>query len=140
MQPLWELTLARPWHWGIAILGAPGAALPEELGPGVVTANRDTLVIKVKHAQDISAEVFEGEWDWAIATVRVRCIPSVEDAGERPEFEGSLILPGGRLEIGDADSHITVDDLDTRTTVKIFVEAPSDAGASEVRIDLAPAS
>jgi hypothetical protein len=139
VQPLWEVTLARPWHWGIAILGAPGAVVPENLEPGLVTATGDTLVIKVKHAQDIDAERFEGDWDWAIATIHVRSLTGFEDTDEGPEFDGQLALPGGRLELGDADSHVTVDDLDGQTRVRIFVTGLSGAGASDVRIDLAPA-
>lgn len=61
MQPLYEVTLSHPWHWGIAIVSAPGAAVPDALDQSLVTATPEALVIKVRHAQDVDAEVFEGE-------------------------------------------------------------------------------
>lgn len=44
MQPLAEVTSTRPWHWGIA----------------------------VRHAQDLEADTFEGDWEWAAATLQMR--------------------------------------------------------------------
>jgi hypothetical protein len=37
------------------------------------------MVTKVRHAQDIEAEVSEGDWDWATATIRVRYVRDLDD-------------------------------------------------------------
>jgi hypothetical protein len=138
MQPLFEVTLARPWHWGIAIVSAPGAAVPETLEPSLVTATRDALIIKVKHAQDIEAEVFEGGWDWATASIHVRSLTEFNPADESVVFEGLLRLPDGLLTIGDADSQVRLNDLSNPSRVRVYADDASDAGAASVRIDIAP--
>ena len=81
--------------------------MPETLGDSLVTATAEALVIKVRHAQDIDAEVFEGDWDWATATIPVRPLAEFEDSAEPVIYEGVLRLPDGRLAIGDADSEVT---------------------------------
>lgn len=138
MQPLYEVTLSRPWHWGIAIVSTPSAVVPETLSQSLVTATPDALVIKVRHAQDIDAEVFEGDWDWATATIRVRSLTDFEDTAEPPIYEGVLRLTNGQLAIGDADSKVTFNDLDNQTRVRVHAANESDFGATDVRIDLAP--
>jgi hypothetical protein len=83
VQPLYEVALSRPWHWGLAILSAPGAAVPESMDQSLVTATLEALVIKVRHAQDVDTEVLEGDWDWATATIRVRNLTNWTAAGCR---------------------------------------------------------
>jgi hypothetical protein len=138
MQPLYEVTLSRPWHWGIAIVSAPGAAVPDALDRQLVTATAEALVIKVRHAQDVDAEVFEGAWNWATATIRVRSLADFEDTAEPVIYEGLLRLPDGRLVVGDADSEVTLNNLDDHTRVRVHAAGQSDFGATDVRIDLAP--
>ena len=138
MQPLYEVTLARPWHWGIAIVSAPDAAVPETLEPTLVTATPDALVIKVRHAQDIEAEAFEGDWDWATASIRVRSLTELDQTGEPVAFEGLLRVPTGELIIGDADSQVRVNDLSDPSRVRVYADNASDSGATSVRIDFEP--
>ena len=138
VQPFYEMTLVRPWHWGIAILSAPGAAVPETLGESLVTATEKTLVVKVCHAQDIEAEVFEGDWEWATATVRVRHLAEFAEPAETVVWEGVLHLADGRLSIGDADSEVTVNDLAEVTRVRVQVLGHSGDNARDVLVDLAP--
>ena len=139
VQPFYEVTLSRPWHWGIAIVSATGAAVPESLEESLVTATSEALVIKVRHAQDIEADRFEGEWDWATATIRVRSLTNFEDLDEPVAYEGVLRLPEGRMAIGDADSEVTLNDLNEATRVRVYA-SDQQAGATDVRIDLAPRS
>ena len=138
MQPLFEVALSRSWHWGIAIVSAPGAAVPEALDKSLVTGSHEALVIKVRHAHDVDVEVFDGDWDWAIATIRVRSLTDFEDTAEPPIYEGLLRLPEGRLVIGDADSEVTLNDLADQTRVRVHAAGESACGATEVLIDLAP--
>jgi len=138
MQPLYEVTIARPWHWGIAIVSAPGAAVPETPYLSLVTATSDALVIKVRHAQDIEAEVFEGDWDWATASIHVRSLIDFDQVQESVAFEGLLQLPTGELTIGDADSEVTLNDLSNPSQVRVYATNDSGAGAASVHIDVAP--
>jgi len=138
MQPLFEVSASRPWHWGIAILSSPGAQVPDNLDEGLVTGTDDCLVVRVRHAQDTEAERFEGEWDWATATIRVRSLVSFEGGSEDPIFTGVLHLPGGLLAIGDADSEVVLNDLDEHTEVRLFATGDTSGGATDVRVDLAP--
>lgn len=138
MQPIYEVTLSRPWHWGIAIVSAPGAAVPETLADSLVTATAEALVIKVRHAQDIEAEVFEDDWQWSTSTIRVRYVADLEVTTDEVIFDGILRLPDGRLAIGDADSEVILNDLDVATQVRVVALDRSDFGANDIRLDVAP--
>ncbi|GAB2674868.1 hypothetical protein [Thalassiella azotivora] len=137
MQPLYEVVVSRPWHWGIVFVSAPGAAPPEVVAGSLVAATTDALAITVRHAQDIDAEVFDGDWEWATARIQVRSVLSLEDDGT-VAYTGELSLPAGRLTIGDADSTVTVDDLDAASLVQVRVLAQHTRGATDVRVDVAP--
>jgi hypothetical protein len=138
VQPFYEMTLVRPWQWGIAILSAPGAAVPETLDASPVTATGDALVVKVRHAQDIDTAVFEGDWDWATATIRVRYLADLPESGESVVYDGVLHLVDGRLSIGDADGEVTFNSLDDVTRVRVQVLDDWGGNAADVRVDLAP--
>ncbi|TCO44928.1 hypothetical protein EV646_109100 [Kribbella antiqua] len=138
MQPYYEVSLIRPWHWGIAILSAVDAAVPESLGESRVTSTSECLVIQVRHAQDIEAAVFEGDWDWATAAVHLRSVPDFEEPTGTVLYEGLLALPDGRLSVGDADSQVIVTDLPTQTRVRVQTDDLAEYGVSAVQVDLAP--
>lgn len=121
------------------MVSAPGAELPV-LSDSPLTVALDAVVIKVRHAQDIDAEVFEGDWDWATATIRVRSLTGFEEPGEPALYDGTLRLPGGRLAIGDADSEVVINDLDEMTRIRVAVLATDGLNTTDVRIDLAPRS
>jgi len=140
MQPLCEVTLTRPWHWGIAIVSAPGAELPDMLSDSPLTVTPEAVVIKVRHAQDIEAEVFDGDWDWATATIQVRNLRGFEEPGEPALYDGTIRLPDGRLAIGDSDNEVVINDLDQMTRIRVAVVATDGLNATEIRIDLAPLS
>jgi len=84
--------VSRPWHWGIAIVSTPGAGAPDSLDQSLVTATPEAIVIEVRHAQDIEADVPEGDWHWATATIRVRSLTEFEDTVEPVVYEGVLRL------------------------------------------------
>jgi hypothetical protein len=138
MQPSYEVSLSRPWHWGIAILSAVGASVPEQLDQSVVTGRPDCLVVKMRHAQDIDAEVFEGGWDWATAAIHLRSLPDFDQPAGTVVYEGVLTLPVGRLSVGDADSEMILNDLQPRTRVRILVDEVAEHAPSAVTVDLAP--
>lgn len=81
--------------------------------------------------------MFEGDWEWATATIRMRHVADFEDTSEPVLYEGVLRSPGGRLAIGDADSELTFNDLGDATRVRVHALNQSPAGATDVHIDLA---
>jgi len=95
-------------------------------------------VIKVRHAQDIDSEVFEGDWDWATATIHVRSLVEFDNIQGELLYEGELVLPEGKLAVGDADNEVVVNDLGANTRVRVLARDPEPTGLAEVWIDLSP--
>ncbi|MEM9894705.1 MAG: hypothetical protein AAF962_27980 [Actinomycetota bacterium] len=90
-------SVARPFHWGVLIVGDRyDAALPD-LGPGpTIGVGRCSITIPVRHAQDTDST------DCGPFAVNVTC--TLID-GEYPAgaAEAVVNLPSGVLAIGDAD-------------------------------------
>lgn len=137
MQPHYEITLTRPWHWGIAIVSGVGAVIPEQRS-GIVTATSSALMIEVRHASDVVFGEAEGEQPWATATILVRSLPALAEVPADLLFTGDLSSPGGKLTIGDADGGITIDGLAERTVVRVAGDASDPTGQDKIWIDLAP--
>ena len=138
MQPLLEVTITRPWHWGVAVISAPSAVLPDGIGNKSFVASPDALVITVRHAQDVDAEPFEGDWALGVASLHVRSLAGFEDVAGPAVYDGVLDLPESRLQVGDADSYLTIDHLWNRTRVRVYGDLQAAPGATSVQIDLAP--
>lgn len=131
--------VTRPWHWGIAIVSdaSLGGEIPEVDPARGVTGNHNGLIILVRHAQDIPS--FDGEFDWAEATVTVTLWEDDPASPERPViYDDSLDTPSGRLSIGDADDDLVVAAHHGRTRVVVSVTDPSDKAPDSVWVDLYP--
>lgn len=140
VQPLSEVTLVRPWHWGIAIVADPKGEVPEVLSGQVVTVGSSGLVILVHHAQDIEAEVFEGDRDWATATIHVTTLADAESPPRAVLCDVVLNTPTYRLGIGDADGDVVLPCPGTgRTRVIVSAENVGEGGLDEVWVDPVPA-
>jgi hypothetical protein len=140
MQPLSETKLTRPWHWGIAIVGAPGAKLPEELdNDQLITVGNAALVIRVRHAQDMDAERFEGDWDWATATFHIRALVAAEPVMRSVVSDVILATADERISVGDADGEVVLPAPSSQTRVIVSTDDLAPAGLENVWIDLAPA-
>ncbi len=123
MKPLATVDITRPWHWGIAILSDPdlGGEIPEVDPSGGVSANENGIIVPVRHAQDI--ESFEGDFEWAEATVTVRrwSEPPELEEGREVAFEGRLATPRGQLWIGDADENSVAEGFPTSTRIRVVL-------------------
>jgi len=139
MQPLYEVSVARPWHWGIVVASASTGQLPEGVGTSLVVGNSAAVVVKVRHAQDVDLPVFEGEWEWITATVHVRSLTEFDEPVGQVLYDGSLSLPDGRLTVGDADNEVVVNDLDPKTLIRVRSLDVEATGLAEVWLDLCPA-
>ena len=106
-QPLFEITLTRPWHWGIAMIFDPGGDAPDVNPQDLVSLGPSGMVILVRHAQD-SIESFDGDRDWATASLHVRLLVATEPVPRAIACDAMLQTPSGRLELGDADEYLTI--------------------------------
>ena len=139
VQPLSEVTLVRPWHWGIAIVADPKGEVPEVQPEQVVTIGESGLVILVRHAEDIEAEVFENDWEWGTATIHVKTLAEAELTSCPVLCDVVLNTPTYRLGIGDADGEVILPCPGTgRTRLVVSADDVGEGGLDEVWIDLLP--
>jgi hypothetical protein len=131
VQPLSETTHTRPWHWGIAIGRAVGGELPDLTGNQIVKVGHAGLVVRVRHAQDIDAERFEGDWNWATATVQVRSLTEAESVSRQVLCATVMPTPDERIHIGDADGEVVLPAPSDRTHVIVSADDADETGLME---------
>jgi hypothetical protein len=117
----------------------PKGEVPEVQPEEVVTVGESGLVILVRHAQDIEAEVFEGDWEWATATIHVKTLAEAESTPRPVLCDVVLNTPTYRLGIGDADGEVILPCPGTgRTRLVVSAEDVGEGGLDEVWVDLVP--
>lgn len=136
MQPLAELTLTRPWHWGIAILGDPTAEVPTDIKGKVVATGRDVIVLSVRHAQDIEADKFEGDWEWATATIHLRSLVEGDRTERHVLCDTVIAAPEETVSIGDADGMLVIPAPSVRTRLIVSADDVDLTGLETVWVDL----
>jgi hypothetical protein len=136
MQPLAEVTLTRPWHWGIAVLGDPLAEVPTEFRGRVVTTGRDVVALSVRHAQDIEAHRFEDEWDWATATIHLRSLAREEATVRQVLCDTVIATAQETVSLGDADGMLVIPAPSVRTRLIVSAETVDPTGLETVWVDL----
>jgi hypothetical protein len=137
--------IRRPFHWGIVFMLAEEqkANIPEPVRDQLVSANESGISVSVRHAQD-SDEV-EGDYiKFAEVQIGFRVLdaPPVTTEYRREVFRGTIDLPSGRLNVGDADEETIVNGHRGPNTIIVSVNA--DVARDEVSpdalwIDLLPA-
>lgn len=125
MQALAEVTLTRPWHWGIAIIGDPTAEVP-----------RNVVTLQVRHAQDIDGDRFGGDWDWATTTIHVRSLVEEEATDRQVLCDLVLSTPNETVSLGDADGMLVIPCPGVRTRMIVTAHEVPTAGREQVWIDL----
>ncbi len=136
MQPLAEITLTRPWHWGIAVLGDPLAEVPTEFNGHAVSTAGDVVTLCVRHAQDIEGDEFEGDWDWATATIHLRSLVEAEATGRDVLCDVVISTPQETVSIGDADGMLVVPAPSVRTRLIVSTDAVVPTGLETIWVDL----
>ena len=137
MQPLAEVTLTRPWHWGIAVLGDPLAEVPTQFDDAsAVALGRDVVVLRVRHAQDIEADRFEGDWDWATATIHLRSLVEEEATDRFVVCDTVIDTPEETVSLGDADGMLAMPAPSSRTRLIVSSEEVEPAALEAVWVDL----
>jgi hypothetical protein len=136
MQPLAEVTLTRPWHWGVAVLGDPLAEVPGVLDGQPVAVGDCVIAIGVRHAQDIDAERFEGDWDWATATLHVRSLGQMESIERHVLCDVVVATPNETVSLGDADGMVVIPAPSLWTRVVVSTDEANLIGLERVWVDL----
>lgn len=134
MQPLAEVTLTRPWHWGVAVVGNPVAEVPTDFGGHLIAAGRDVIALSVRHAQDIEAEKFDGEW--ATATLYVRSLVQEEGTDRHILCDTIVATSDETVAVGDADGMVVVPSPSLRTRVIVSTDDADPTGLERVWVDL----
>jgi hypothetical protein len=138
MQPLTEVTLTRPWHWGSAVVGNAVGEVPTDLNGQLVVVGRDVLTLNVRHAQDIEADRFEGDWDWATATIYLRSLVQQEATDREVLCDTIFATPQETLSLGDADGMVVIPAPALRTRLIISTDHVDATGLERVWVDLIP--
>jgi hypothetical protein len=136
MQPLAEVTLTRPWHWGIAVVGDPVAEVPTDLRGGVFAAGQDVVALKVRHAQDIESDTFEGDFDWATATFHLRSLAKEEPTARQILCDTVIATSKETISLGDADGMVVVPAPSLRTRLIVSTDEVDPTGLETVWVDL----
>ena len=136
MQPLAEVTLTRPWHWGVAVLGDALAEVPGSLAGQAVVLGDGVVAIGVRHAQDIDAERFEGDWDWATATFHVRSLGQAEPVERHVLCDIVIATPNESVSLGDADGMVVIPAPSVQTHVVVSTDDVDLTGLDQVWVDL----
>jgi hypothetical protein len=111
VQPLSDVTVVRPWHWGIAMVVDPECEAPDVRPEQVVTVDESGLVVLVRHAQDLEADPLGDDWEWATATIHVRALANAEPTPRPVLCDAVLTTPSQQLGIGDADGGLVLPTL-----------------------------
>jgi len=136
-QPLLVTSIRRPWHWGIALVAAPGQVedFPEIEGGRTLGSTSGALVIKVCHAQDVE----DVDLGFAEATVTIALHQNeVTPADVHAVAGGILSTPDGTLSVGAADMDDVVPAHKGMTRFLVSVEDPNDLSPEQVWVDLWP--
>ena len=136
VQPLAEITLTRPWHWGIAVLGDPLAEVPTKFDERAVAVGSDVVALSVRHAQDIEADKFEGAWDWATATIYLRSLVQEEPTARQVMCDIVIATAREAVSLGDADGMIVIPAPSARTRLIVSAEKVESSGLETVWVDL----
>ena len=136
MQPLAETALTRPWHLGIAVLGDPLAEVPTDFNGRLVATARDVVALNLRHAQDIEADRFESEWDWATATIHLRSLVKEEGTERHVLCNIVIATPQESVSLGDADGMLTIPAPSVRTRLIVSTDHVDPTGMETVWVDL----
>jgi hypothetical protein len=132
---LQEVTISRPWHWGIAVLVDKRGDVPDVDPNALVSIGPSGAVILVRHAQD-SNETFDDEIVWATAALHIRHLVEVEKPVRAVAADFVMNTPSFDLSVGDADGDVLIAGLNATTRVVVTVADLGDHSPDDVWIDL----
>lgn len=63
------------------------------------------VTVRVRHAQDIEADKFEGHWDWAPVTIHLRSLVQEEPTARHGVRNARIASAREPVSLGDADGN-----------------------------------
>lgn len=118
------------------MVGDPRGEVPTEFNGRSVAAARDVVALSVRHAQDIEADKFEGDWDWATATIHLRSLVEVEATGRHVLCDIVIATPQETVSVGDADGMLVFPAPSVRTRLIVSTDEIDPTGLETVWVDL----
>lgn len=130
-----SFTFRRPFGWGVVAISDIEPSEVPELGEGPVAATSHALLVRVRHAADVTVpEGAEPGDELPPAEVTVRVHVGRELPAD-PTWEGALETPSESLLVGDAESEVEIDVSAVRCRVALRLDPPDDADLLEIWID-----
>lgn len=121
------------------MLGDPLAEVPSDFNGNAVAGGDNVVCLRVRHAQAVDVDRFEGDWDWATATLHVRSLVQ-EEATDRHVLHVALMTAEHEtLSLGDADGMLVIPAPGVRTRVIVSTDEVHSTGLETVWIDLVAA-
>lgn len=118
------------------MVGDPLAEVPTEFDGRAVATGRDVVTLSVRHAQDIEADKFEGDWDWATATIHLRSLVHEEGTERHVLCDTVIATPQETLSLGDADGMLVIPAPSARTRLIVSTDEVDPTGLETVWVDL----
>lgn len=128
--------MTRPWHWGVAVLGDPLAEVPSSVSDQAAVVGDGVVAINVRHAQDIDAERFEGDWDWTTATFHIRCLRQAEPVAGHVLCDVVIATPNETVALGDAGGMVVIPAPSLRARLIVSTDEVDLTGLERVWVDL----
>ena len=136
MQPLIEVTVRRPWHWSVVVLGDPRAEVPTPLRGQAIAVGDGVIAIGVRHAQDVDTEQLEGDWSWATAAIHLRSLVEAEPVQRHVLCDVVFATPQETVAVGDADGMVVLPAPGLRTRFVVSTDVVDLTGLDQVWVDL----
>jgi len=112
------------------------AEVPTEFKGGPVATARDVVTLNVRHAQDLEADRFEGEWDWATATIHLRSLAHEEGTERNVLCDTVIGTPRETVSLGDADGMLVIPAPSVRTRLIVSTDEVDPTGLGTIWVDL----
>lgn len=117
-------------------MGDPLAEVPTEFDKRAVAMARDVVTLRVRHAQDIEADRFEGDCDWATATIHLRSFAHEEATTRLVLCDTVIATPQETFSVGDADGMLVMPAPSLRTRLIVSTDEVDPTGLETVWVDL----
>ena len=118
------------------MLGDPLADVPAEFDGSAVALGRDVITLSVRHAQDVEADRFDGDWDWATATIHLRSLAQEEATARHVVCDTVIATPRETVSLGDADGMLLIPAPSVRTRLIVSTEKVEPTGLETLWVDL----
>ena len=93
------------------------------------------VTLNVRNAQEIEADRFEGDWDWAAATIHLRSLAHEEGTARHVLCDTVIGTAQETLSLGDADGMLVIHAPSVRTRL-VSTDEVDPTGLKTIWVDL----